>query len=164
MDYGTRHGIPYAVWIARGYHSEDLSPKGGTVITTNAPLVSTERQSRLSTLWIFVLLNVLFRDVHELFRPGFLQEIMAGTVSEELLLLAGVLLEIPIAMVVLSRVLRYRLNRWANVIAGVATIAFVLSNGANDLDDVFFLAVEIVALLAIVWYAWTWSERGGSQG
>ena len=26
----------------------------------------------------------------------------------------------------------------------------------NDLDDVWFLGVEIVGLVAIMWLAWTW--------
>lgn len=117
----------------------------------------------LSTLWIFVLFNVVFRDIHELFRPGFLAEMMTGTVngvqmSEVTLLLGGVIVEIAVAMVVLSRVLRYRVNRWANIIAGVITIAVIMANGAGDLDDTFFVTIEGVALLFIVWYAWKWPK------
>ena len=85
---------------------------------------------------------------------------MTGTMSiqmtEEFLLLAGILLEIPIAMVLLSRVLKYRVNRWANIITAAATTAFVIANGVKDLDDIFFVSVIVVALSLIVWYAWQW--------
>ena len=78
--------------------------------------------------------------------------------TEGFLLLAGMLLEIPIAMVLLSRVLQYRVNRWANIITGAAMIAFVIANGATDLDDIFFVSIVVVALSLIVWFAWQWPE------
>jgi hypothetical protein len=120
-----------------------------------------DMKAKLSTLWIFVLLNVIFRDIHELFRPGFLAEMMTGTVNgnpmtEGFLLLAGIMLEIQIAMVILSRMLKYRINRWANIIAGLISMASIIVVGVNDLDDIFFAGVEIVALVLIVWFAWKW--------
>ena len=128
--------------------------------------------ANLSTLWIFVFLNVIFRDIHEFFRPGFLEEIMTGTVNgaqmtEGMLLVAGILLEIPIAMVILSRVLDYRLNRWANVIVPALTVGFIFSNGVTDLDDIFFTTVEAATLALIAWTAWRWpnpaQEAANSQ-
>ncbi|MEI5909714.1 DUF6326 family protein [Bacillus spongiae] len=124
-----------------------------------------ERKATLSTLWIFVLLNLIFRDLHELFRPELLGEMMTGIVNgtvitEGLLLGFGMLLEIPIAMVLLSRVLSYSLNRWANIIAGIVTLViFVVFGGVNDLDDMFFLTVEVAALIVIIVYAWKWPKH-----
>lgn len=124
-------------------------------------LITTDARGKLSAAWVFVLLNVVFRDLHDLFRPGLLQEMMSGVVNgvqltEETLLLAGVVLEIPIAMVLLSRLLAYRVNRWANIIAGVVTIPLLLTSGPKDLDDVWFLAIDVITLLLIVWFAWRW--------
>ena len=42
---------------------------------------SAEFKAVLSALWIFFLLNMLFRDIHELFRPGLLEEMMTGIVN-----------------------------------------------------------------------------------
>jgi hypothetical protein len=127
----------------------------------------------LSTLWMFVLFNIVFRDIHEIFRPGFLEEVMTGTVNgvqmtEGFLLLGGMMMEIPIAMVLLSRVLPYRVNRWANIIAGPIAIALIVVGGPSDLDDMFFATIEVVSLLLIVWYAWKWpnpelSPNNGTQ-
>jgi hypothetical protein len=68
-------------------------------------------------------------------------------------------MEILIAMVILSRVLPYRINRWANIIVGPISIPLVLSSGIHDLDDMFFFGIEIVALLLIAWLAWKWPKQ-----
>ena len=125
--------------------------------------IGMDIKTLLSTLWIFVLFNMIFRDLHEFGRPGFLEEIMTGIVNgvqitEELMLLGGIMAEVPISMVLLSRVLKYRVNRWANIIAGATTIAFVINNGVKDLDDIFFTAIEVVALILIVWCAGKWKK------
>ena len=41
--------------------------------------VEIDKRALLSTLWIFVLLNVIFRDLHEFFRAGMIEEIITGT-------------------------------------------------------------------------------------
>ena len=43
--------------------------------------------------------------------------------TEGFLLGASILVEIPIAMVLLSQILKYRANRWANIIAGTIMTA-----------------------------------------
>ncbi|MFS1511556.1 DUF6326 family protein [Chengkuizengella sp. SCS-71B] len=126
-------------------------------------IIELNWRTTLSTLWIFVFLNLIFKDIHGLFRTGFLEEIMSGTVdgvliTEELLLIFGILLEIPIAMVILSRVLKYRVNFWANSIASVLMIVLLIDNGVADLDDIFFVTIQIIGLLAIIWYAWRWPK------
>jgi len=121
-----------------------------------------DMKALLSTLWIFVLLNVIFRDIHEFFRPGLIEEIISGTVkgveiTQSMMLLAGVLLELAILMVIGARVLPHRFNRPANMVMAPLMIASIIANGMNDLDDYFFAAVEIAALLTIIWLAWRWS-------
>lgn len=74
-------------------------------------------------------------------------------------MLAAVLLEIPIAMVILSRVLSPRLNRWASIVAAVLAVPLILAGSPSDLDDMFFTGVEVVALALIIWYAWKWPKR-----
>jgi len=133
-------------------------------MNSNKKTTGIDMKALLSTSWIFVLLNVIFRDIHELFRPELLKEMMAGTVNgvhitEELLLLGGIGMEILIAMVILSRILPYRVNRWANIIVGPISIPLLLSSGIHDLDDMFFFAIEIVALLLITWLAWKWPKQ-----
>lgn len=117
----------------------------------------------LSTLWIFVLLNIIFRDIHEFISPGFLEEAIRGYVdgqkiTEGLIFIGAIIVEIPIAMVLLSRILKYKINRRVNMVAAVITIAVTLSSVPKVPADIFFDVVEVVALLAIVWFSWKWCE------
>ena len=133
-------------------------------MTMNPNINLLEMKTKLSTLWIWVLFNMLFRDMHEFARTGFLEEMLAMTsngaqIPEGLLLGAAFVLQIPICMVFLTQVLNVKVNRCANLIAAVITIVMIVSNNlAPDLDDIFFAVVECVALLLIIWYAWRWSS------
>ena len=132
-------------------------------MNTTKQLLTMEMKAKLSTLWIFVLFNITFRDIHEFLKPGFIEEVMTGVVNgnqltDELFLIGGIMIEVPIAMVLLSRLLKYGVNRWANIIAGVTTIGFVIANGATDLDDIFFAIIEVTALALVIWHAWKWSN------
>jgi hypothetical protein len=137
-------------------------------MSTNKNTTGIDMKALLSTIWIFVLFNIAFRDIHEILRPGFLEEVMTGTVNgvqmtEGFLLLGGMMLEIPIAMVLLSRVLPYRVNRWANIIAGPIAITLIVVGAPSDLDDMFFATIVVVTLLLLVWYAWKWPDPGLSS-
>ncbi|MCX2681618.1 DUF6326 family protein [Galbibacter sp. EGI 63066] len=123
------------------------------------------RKVILSTLWIFVTLNYLYCDVLTLMSAEMLNALLTGEVgginmNQKTLLVAGVIMEISIAMVLLSRVLKYKINRLANIIAGsIKTIIMIgtLLMGASY-HYMFFAAIEIATTLFIVWYAWTWVE------
>ncbi len=53
----------------------------------------------------------------------------------------------------------YRINILANIFASTVMIAFVINNGARDLDDVFFATIGVAALALIVWCAWKWRRQ-----
>jgi hypothetical protein len=74
-------------------------------------------------------------------------------------------METAIAMVLLSRVLEYTANRWANIIIGVLhTLAVLLSVFVGGTTPavyyLFFAAIEISCTSLIVWYAWSWKPAG----
>jgi len=117
-------------------------------------------QVLLSTLWVFILLNIIFRDLHQFVKSGSIEEIMTGFVNgikitDELMLIGGILAEIPIMMVLLSRILNDRANKWANIIAGLITLAvFATAVPSLDIDDAFHMAIEVAAILWIFRIAW----------
>ena len=134
----------------------------------NAQTKMLAMEARLSTLWMFFLLNIIFRDIHEFVEPGFIAEIMTGTsngnpITEHMLLLGGVMIEVPIAMVLLSRMLPYRANRWTNIIVAAMYISMALFFGATDLDDSFHLVMEVAALLFVIWSAWRWRKPSSAR-
>jgi hypothetical protein len=127
-----------------------------------------DTKERLSLLWIFALLNYLYADVIALFAI-----VGSRTPFEPLppwaLMASAVLMEIPIAMIVASRLLPFRANRLANIIAGCL---LTLVNGFLTFvppllgwgkppafpEYLFFATIETVCTVVIVWQAWTWSE------
>src|SRR5919202_7076344 len=77
---------------------------------------------KLSTLWITASLSYLYCDVVSLMDPELLKQYLKGNVNglaftPGFLLGAAILISIPITMVLLSRALNYRANRWANIAA-----------------------------------------------
>lgn len=118
-----------------------------------------DMRARLSLLWIFVMFNMLFADIVGFLNPGALEEMIAMKPAQGFLLIFSILLEIPIAMIVLSRWLKYGVNRWANIIAGVITILWVIGGGTISVSYIFFATIEVACLLLIIWYAWKWTEQ-----
>jgi len=76
-------------------------------------------------------------------------------ITQGLLLLFAILIEIPIAMIFASRVLKRGPNRWANTVAAVITTVFIVGGGSLDLHYVFFATVEVACMALIVWSVWT---------
>ncbi|HBM89696.1 MAG TPA: hypothetical protein DD437_14210, partial [Rhodobiaceae bacterium] len=119
------------------------------------PADSRSTALKLSMLWIFVMLNFFARDLHELARPGVLEQMMSGTfdgvkITEELMLLGGIMFEVPMLMVILSLLLDRPLNRWVHAFAVLFTAGTILMNNTNpDLDNLFFMVVQLAALSSI---------------
>lgn len=115
--------------------------------------------TRLSVLWMVVMFSMVFADILGMMLPGVLEDMAAGqvgvTVTQELLLVFAILVEIPIAMIFLSRILKPAVNRWANTIAAVVTTAFVVGGGSPSLHYYFFATVEVACMALIVWSVWT---------
>ena len=117
-----------------------------------------DRKVVLSTLWIFAMLNYLYADVFTLFfNPTAQKETLA--MPQGSVLAFAILMETAIAMVFLSRFLKYGANRWANIITGIfhtALVAWSLTGATQPLFYLFFASIEIVCTLCITWYAWKW--------
>jgi hypothetical protein len=117
-----------------------------------------DNRTRLSTLWVVVMFNMVFADILTFIEPGALQELWAGQagvqITPGLLLVFATLLEIPIAMIFVSRILKPEANRWANTAAAVITMLFVVGGGSMSLHYLFFAAVEIACMALIVWLVW----------
>lgn len=115
-------------------------------------------QTLLSTLWIFILFNMLLRDLHEFPTEGYIEELMTLKLSDPTMLLYGFIVEIPILMVLLSRILKDRANKWANIVAaGAAMLGIASTLPTADLDDIFFALINVGALLTVMRTAWTLS-------
>ncbi|WP_210409061.1 DUF6326 family protein [Methanococcoides sp. AM1] len=125
-----------------------------------------DMKEKLSLLWIFVLFNYIYADITTLMDSSVLTELITGyagglQITQGFLLGGAILMEIPIAMVVLSRVLKYKANRLANIIAGTiktAAVSLSMFVGTPALYYIFFGTIEIGCTLLIIWYAWKWTD------
>jgi hypothetical protein len=127
-----------------------------------------DTKERLSLLWLFALLNYLYADVVALFAiVGSPNLADAPHLPPWALLGSAVLMEIPIAMILASRLLPFRANRLANIIAGsILTLINAFLTFVPPLfgartpalpEYLFFATIETVCTSVIVWKAWTWS-------
>lgn len=118
-----------------------------------------ERKARLSTLWIVVMFALLTADVLGAYIPGAAEEMAefaGGMPIPQLMGIAAVLNAIPIVMIYLARVLRGGVNRWANIVAAVITIVYVIGGGSAYPHYLFLAGIEVVSLVLIIWFAWRW--------
>jgi hypothetical protein len=115
----------------------------------------------LSTLWIVVMINMLKADILSLYIPGAAEEVAktAGDTPIATLMLGGaIMMEISIVMIILSRVLKYKVNRWVNIVASLVTISFIWGGAASYPHYLFIGSVETICLLLVIWFAWKWTE------
>src|SRR5579872_7550684 len=128
-----------------------------------------DTKERLSLFWTFALLNYLYADVLALFDIVGSQD-PAPHLPQWALLGSAVLMEIPIAMILASRLLPFRANRLANIIAGA--IVTLINGGLTYVPPffglrtpalpayLFFATIETVCTSVIIWQAWrgSWVE------
>ena len=129
-----------------------------------------EIRVRLSILWLFATLNYIYADVF------FCIDVLGskkGSISvihfsPGAWVGIALLMEIPMAMILLSRILKPTANRWANTVAGIIETAAVLLSAfilpifhITDTSSyyIFFGLMEVPCTSLIVWYAWNWPRE-----
>ena len=115
---------------------------------------------KLSTLWIVVMMNMIFADIftitvelvnkNTLAVPGDVKVIMS---------IAAIVTNIPILMIYFSRVLTYKWNRLSNIVAGILTIIYIIGPGDTSVHYLICAGVEVLILLIIMVNAWKWKEQ-----
>lgn len=118
---------------------------------------------KLSLLWLFVMLNYIYADIMSLMDSSVLKDILSGAfdMSPLLFLLGAILMEIPIAMVFLSLILKDGFNRWANILAGILKTLAVFGSlfvGVPTLYYAFFAGIEMITTVSIIVIAWRWKN------
>lgn len=126
-----------------------------------------KQKTLLSTLWIFVTLNYLYCDLMGLMDSNLLNQYLTGEVdglklTNNFLLAAAILMELPIAMILLSKLLSPIYNLWFNiVIASIKTIAMIstLFIGTATSYYLFFATIEIATTVFIIFYCFYWKQK-----
>lgn len=115
---------------------------------------------RLSTLWIVVLINMIFADIFSIMVelvnkdtlniPGDVKIIMA---------IAAIVTNIPILMIYFSRILEYKANRIINMIAAILTIIYVIGGGDTAPHYLIIASIEVILLIMILVYSIKWKNE-----
>lgn len=121
----------------------------------------------LSKLWVFLSLNYILCDLLSNMEASVLRGLLEGSIggipmTQGFLLLAGISLEIPFLMVVLSAVLPFKVNRALNIGAAVLMILYqaasFFAGSDTTLHYLFFSVIEIIGNAAILLLAARWKQ------
>ena len=107
-----------------------------------------------------------YGDIFGFLAPGRIEEIISGEISgieitEGFLLAVSVYIAIASAMVFLTLVLSPNVARWTNAVLGILFTVSIIAAAIGEASAyyLFLSAAEIVALVLIVRYAWTWRRE-----
>jgi hypothetical protein len=132
---------------------------------------NSDVRTTFALAWAFILFNYIYADIGMfaaiLMRPDLMAKFQTGAygsvhLTKWFMLAAAVLMEVPISMVLFSRILSHRANRRANIAAGTLMTLVILFTlfGAGKVPPVNFYTlyetIEIVATATLTWYAWRW--------
>lgn len=114
----------------------------------------------LSLLWIAIMLLMVFADIFSIIielENG--KTIQIPISAKTAMFIAAVLTSIPITMIVLSQVLPYKINQWANIIVSIFT-ALYIGVGGSTLPHYLAVSVfELAMLIYIITIALKWRKK-----
>ncbi|WP_370948470.1 DUF6326 family protein [Amycolatopsis sp. cg5] len=123
-------------------------------------------RARLAAAWTSFMFLYIYVDYLALYKPGFLDQLLGGTVHEfetgpAFVAIALALMAVPILMILLSVTLPARVNRTVNIVVAALYIPVSLFNAAGETwtYTLFYgisIGLEVLLLAFILRSAWTW--------
>ena len=124
---------------------------------------------KIAALWIVFECGSLATGLVEFLTPGFIEGIIEGEMfgwelTSEVALLFAIVFMIPPFMAFLSLTLKDSINRWVNIVGGIAFVLLATYGVYNFLAELAPWAIviwlsQVVALALIVWYAWKSKQK-----
>ena len=120
---------------------------------------------KLAAAWASFMFLYIYVDYLTLYKPGFIDDILAGVVfefdiSQTFVITALMLMAIPILMILLSTTLPARANRTLNLVVASLYIPVSMFNAVGESKYVYFyglgVVLEVIVLAVILRSAWTW--------
>ena len=142
----------------------------------NSPSHSTLEDSRLpvrvklAAAWTSIMFLYIYVDYFQLYKPGFVDDILAGRVhefdiSQTFVVIGVTIVAIPSLMILLSATLPARVNRATNLVVATLYIPVSIYNVDGESWTYFFgltIGLEVLLLAFILRNAWTWPRRTAS--
>ena len=123
-------------------------------------------RAKLAAAWTSFMFLYIYVDYLALYKPGVVDNILAGIVHEfetgpTFVALALTLVAIPILMILLSTTLPARVNRTVNLVVAALYLPVTLYNAAGESWSYSYfyglsIGLEVLLLAFILRAAWTW--------
>jgi hypothetical protein len=121
---------------------------------------------KLALLWVALMFLYIYNDVFSMYQPGHVAELFEGHLegvqfNQTLLLGGAVLMALPSIMVLLSIILKARVNRLVNIILGIFHILILIGTQFVGDGETWYYwrfneLLEALFLVLIIWTAWKW--------
>ena len=129
-------------------------------------------QAKLAAAWTSFMFLYIYVDYLALYKPGVIDDILAGIVHEfdigpTFVASALTLIAIPSLMILVSTTLPARVNRTINLVVATLYIPVSIYNAAGESWTYFYfyglsIGLEVLLLAFILRSAWTWPRRTAS--
>lgn len=122
---------------------------------------------KLAALWTATTFCYLYGDYFELYTPGKVESLVSGKNvldSPAALFIASIILTIPSLMIILSLVLKPKINKVLNIVFGSLFTIMMVLIAIGSLTSwytfyVFLAIVEAILTFVIVWKAFKWPKQ-----
>ena len=128
---------------------------------------------RIALYWVALMFFYIYNDILSFFQPGHVADLVGGQLegivfTQSFLIAAALLMALPGLMVILSLVLKARINRIVNLALGIFHILVLAGTqfvGENETWIYWriYEAAEAAILVLIIVTAWRWPLSGESS-
>ncbi len=121
-------------------------------------------RAKLAAAWTSFMFLYIYVDYLHLYKPGAIDDILAGVVfefdiSQTFVVISLMLVGIPALMILLSMTLPARANRTLNLVVATLYIPYSAFNAVGESWTYFYglgVVLEVIILAVILRSAWTW--------
>ena len=146
----------------RSHTAPESSPSQSTLEDVHMPV-----RAKLAAAWTSVMFLYIYVDYFQLYKPGYLDDILAGRVhefdiSQTFVVIGVTIVAIPSLMILLSTTLPARVNRATNLVVATLYIPVSMYNADGESWTFFYgltIGLEVLLLAFILRSAWTWPRR-----
>ena len=122
---------------------------------------------KLSFLWVFIAVAMSAHLALYVFEPGAIEKITTGgwDLDEGMFVLLTLFWLVPLTMAVLSVSLKDLINRWTNIIVGLAAIAFSIAHFVlcplkePSIHQFIIVGSSIIVAVLILFHALKWPKE-----
>lgn len=113
---------------------------------------------RVSLLWLFMAVAMSAHSVLAFMEPGAIEEIGEMAMGPGMMLFMALFWWVPLAIAVLTFILRNSANRWTNIVLGIIFTILNIYHLVEHVADpsahqILIIASTVVATALVVWFA-----------